>query len=410
MGAQPTARAVITGMGCVSPFGVGGQALVLNILQTQATAIRPLAGFSTAGLPSHLGAEVPPAALPMTDEARRWSRLSQMTVLACREALADARLSETALLPQVGLVVGSGYGDLRSTEAFSLGFLRKGPPGLSPLLFPNTVMNAMAGTTSIALGLKGPMITLNQTDVAGEMAVVRALALLQAGRAAAVIVCGVDELFPLLYTTLAELQVLSPRGQADEACRPFDTRHNGPVLGEGATAVVLELPAHARARGAPILAEIRAAGWGGVPTRPGRYPRWQPGQHRVVTQALREGNLSPAEVELAYLSGCGDPQHDAVELACMAATFGAEGPSLTSVTHLTGDYGGLGTLRVAAATLTVCHGLAPRLDYLCQPMRTDVRFVRQALTRRPAVVLIHGIARGGLHLALLIGRPRASQD
>ena len=230
---MPTSRAVITGIGCVSPFGVGGYALVAEVLKANVSAIQPLTSFPTAGLTSCLGAEIPAAFLPETEEARRWSRLSHMTVLACRQAVAEAGLSDAAVLSQTGLVVGSQYGDLRSTEAFCLGFLRKGPLGLSPLLFPSTVMNAMAGVTSIALGLKGPMLTLNQAGVAGELAVARALALLRAGRASVVIACGVDELFPLLYETLVRLQVPSPRGSGPEACRPFDQYHNGPVLGEG---------------------------------------------------------------------------------------------------------------------------------------------------------------------------------
>ena len=228
---MPAYRAVITGIGCVSPFGVGGYDLVANVLKANVSAIQPLTSFPTAGLPSCLGAEIPVAYLPETEEGRRWSRLSQMTVLACRQAVAEAGLCDSAALCQAGLVVGSQFGDLRSTEAFCLGFLRKGLLGLSPLLFPSTVMNAMAGMTSIALGLKGPMLTLNQSGLAGELAVARALALLRAGRASAVIACGVDELFPLLYETLVQLRVPSPRGCGAEACRPFDQRHNGPILG-----------------------------------------------------------------------------------------------------------------------------------------------------------------------------------
>jgi 3-oxoacyl-(acyl-carrier-protein) synthase len=306
--------------------------------------------------------------------------------------------------------VGSEFGDMRSTEAFSLGFLHKGPLGLSPLLFPSTVMNAMAGTASIALGLKGPMLTLNQPGVAGELAIIRALALLRAGRAAVVIACGVDELFPLLYQTLVQLRVLSPRGRGDEACRPFDERHNGPVLGEGASAVVIESPAHARARGAPILAEVRSLCWGGIPTPPGRYPALRHRQPQILPQALCEAGVRPEDIGLAYLSGSGDPQHDALELACMTAAFRPPGPWLTSVTHLTGHYGGLGTFRVAAATVTVGTGIAPILDYLCQPMRADVRFVVQPVAPPPATVLVHGLAHGGMHAALLVGRPQDADD
>jgi 3-oxoacyl-[acyl-carrier-protein] synthase II len=399
--------AVITGVGCVSPFGVGGHALVRDILRANRPAVGPITGFATAGVVPRLGAEVPASALPEGDETRRWGRLSTMTVTACRQAVADAGLHHTEQLSQMGLVVGSEFGDLRSTEAFARGFLRKGPLGLSPLLFPNTVMNAMAGNTSIALGLKGPMLTLNQHGVAGEMAVMRAVALIRAGRAQAMLACGVDELLPLLYETLALLRVPSPRDGRAEACLPFDQRHNGPVLGEGATAVVIESPAHAQARGAPILAEVRGTCWGGQPARPHRYPTPSRVHRRVLEQLLSDAAVSPQEVTAAYLSGCGDPQHDAAELAVLAATFGATGPLVTSVTHLAGEYGGLGTLRVAAAAATVHSGVLPRLDYLCQPIRADVRFARQSLPRPPRLVLVHGLGRGGTQTALLLQRPAA---
>src|SRR6266446_436675 len=406
MAAPPPCLAVITGIGLVSPFGVGGRDLMASVLQANTTAIGPIAGFPTDNLSRHLGAEVPPTYLPPTEESRRWSRLSQMTVTACRQAVTDARLQGLETLPDVGLVVGSEFGDLRSTEAFSLGFLRKGPLGLSPLLFPSTVMNAMAGTASIALGIKGPMLTLNQVGVVGEIAVARAIALLGAGRAPAVIVCGVDELFLLVHETLALLNVLSPCDGGEEACRPFDQRHNGPVLGEGATAVVLESLAHAQARRAPILAAVRSACWGGLAVRPYHYPARRHLSSRILDQALTAGAIAPADVDVAYLSGSGDPGHDEAELSLLVATFGVSRPLITSVTHLTGEYGSLGTFRVAAAAVTVARGILPTLDYLARPTRSDVRFATQSLPQLPSVVLIHGLARGGTQTALLLGPPQ----
>src|SRR5215470_19327210 len=107
MATVPTFRAVITGLGCSSPFGVGGYDLVADVLQANATAIRPITSFPTANLSSCLGAEVPAAYLPVTEEGRRWSRLSQMTVLACRQAVVEAGLCGSEALSQAGLVVGS---------------------------------------------------------------------------------------------------------------------------------------------------------------------------------------------------------------------------------------------------------------------------------------------------------------
>src|ERR671923_3029631 len=109
MVASSPCLAVITGVGCVSPFGVGAADFVAEVLGTNRTAIRPVMGFSTEGLSRRLGAEVPNAYLPECEEARRWSRLSQMTVAACRQAVAEAGLCDSAALCQAGLVVGSQF-------------------------------------------------------------------------------------------------------------------------------------------------------------------------------------------------------------------------------------------------------------------------------------------------------------
>lgn len=400
--------AVITGVGGISPFGIGGHAFIADIIADNTTAIRPITNFQTAQLRCQLGAEIPAANLSYTEETRRWSRISLMTTIACREAIADAGLAESKTLGTMGLILGTEYGDLRSTEAFGLGFLRRGPRGLSPLLFPNTVMNAMAGTASIALGIKGPMLTLNQPGVAGEVAVARAVGLIQAGRAPAAIACGVDELFPMLYETLAHLNMLSPRDCRQEACRPFDQRHNGPILGEGATAIMIESVEHARARRAPILAELYSTRWCSLAVRPSRYPTRIQINNRMPKQALRNAALSPDAVDIAYLSGSGDPQHDTAELDCLATTFGATSPILTSVTHLTGDYGGLGTFRVAAAIATITKGVLPALDYLQRPIRPNLRFAKN-VERQPAqqTVMVHGIARGGTQAVLILGPLRS---
>ena len=402
---SPPLQAVITGIGHFGPYGGGGRDLIAAILRDNSSVIRSLDGFSTDCGARRLGAFAPAAALAPTEESRRWSRVSQMAVAACRHAAVEAGVNEPGLLRRFGLVVGSEYGDLQSTEAFDAGFLRRGPRGLRAFLFPNTVMNAIAGTVSIALGVQGPMLTLNQLGVAGELAVARAIALLAAGRAPAVIACGVDELFPLLYHVLGLLNMTSPRDGGEEACAPFDRRHNGPILGEGATAVILETPEHARARGASILAVVRSALWGGQEARPYRYPEPSQLHHRLLHRALSAAGAAPEDIDAAYLSGSGDPEHDAAELALMAGVFGPSRPCITSVTHLTGEYGGLGALRVAAASLTASMGVSPTLDYLRHPIRRDLCFATPPRSAAPGTVLVHGLGRGGMQVALVVGPP-----
>src|SRR5262245_43294584 len=171
-------RVLVTGVGSVSALGAMRGAAVGEALMEGRAAIARLKAFPTDGCLSRLGGEVGDLGAHLQEgEARRLSRASQLAVVAARLAMTDAGL-QSGQLAAAGLVLGSHWGDFRSSEAFALGFLHRGVLGLSPLVFPNTVMNAMAAQVSIAVGVRGPTLTLNEVDVAGELAVARGATLI----------------------------------------------------------------------------------------------------------------------------------------------------------------------------------------------------------------------------------------
>jgi len=369
-------RVVVTGMGSVSAAGCGGSSAVAAALARSAETIAPLKAFALPDCPSRLAAEVDDGEL-MTlldgNAVRRLSRICRMAVAACRLAAADAGIEGGARL---GLAVGSEYGDFRSGAEFFNGFLRRGPAGLSPMIFPNTVMNSMAAVVAIATGAKAPSVTLNQATVAGDLAVARAAALIAGGRADAVLAGGVDEIFLDVYRGLSALGALSPMaGDIPEGCRPYASDHNGPVMGEGATFLVLEEFEVARARGATILAEVLGSAWGSIPVAPHTAPVSRRDAYRTVWKALDQAGVEPGELGRCYGSGNGDPALDDWELRLLEAD-GIRDP--VSLAPLFGQHGGLGALRAAAGSLAV------RVD--------------------GAPTLVHGIARGGCRAAMVIGR------
>ena len=259
-------RVVITGMGTVNALTSGGTSAVAEALALGRSGIGPLRGFVPEPGTSGLAAEIDDArlaALVDPAEARRLSRICRLTVAACRFAVEDAGVGSG---PGLAIVVGSEHGDFRSSEEFAGGYLQRGPAGLSPMIFPNTVMNTMASVAAIAVGARAPSVTLNQPTIVGDLAVARAAAIVARGDAEAAVAGGVDEICALVYRHLRGLGALSPmRGGGPEGCRPYAADHNGPVLGEGATFLVLESLDAARARGARIVAELVDQAWGNVP-------------------------------------------------------------------------------------------------------------------------------------------------
>ncbi len=386
---------VVTGVGIVTGLITGGAAAVGPGLESGRSAVGPVAAFSTRELSSHLGGELPSATLASLidpDEARRMSRVSQMTVAACRLALRDAGLDGAS---DIHLVVGTEFGDLRSAEEFAAGYLTRGPAGLSPLMFPNTVMNTMASATAIALGLHGASATLNARRVSGELAVARAWTTIADGRAQRVLAGGVDEVSLLMFAMLARLGALSPLAGGDEGSRPFDRHANGSVRGEGATFLVLESRPAAVARGARILGEIRSAAWRSGP------------RAAAVDAALEAAGLAPGEIGWIYGGASGDPREDGAELRALRRAFGVRAPAVTALTPVAGEHAGLGPLRVAAAAWTARVGRLPGIASLREP-RDDARDVAvgpgvHRVAAGPG--LVHGIARHGDAVALVIAPP-----
>jgi 3-oxoacyl-(acyl-carrier-protein) synthase len=367
-------RVVVTGLGTVNASTAGGREALAGALALGRSAIGPVRAFAPTDCASRLAAEVDEATLASLvdrDAARRLSRICRLALGACLLAVRDAGVASG---PGLGIVVGTEHGDFTSSRDFAQGFLRRGPAGLSPMIFPNTVMNTMASVAAIAVGAKAPSVTVNQATLAGDLAVARGARLVADGRAAAVVAGGVDELFEDVYRRLSQMGALSPmRSRAPEGCRPFAADHNGPVLGEGATFLVLEEREAARARGARIVAEITEMAWGNVPTAPhtGHAGRRDAGS--PVTRLLRDRAF-----ERCYGAGNGDPAVDDWERALLARDLGAGSGLLppVSLAPLFGQHGGLGALRVGAAALDAERGAAS--------------------------VLVHGIARGGCRTALVV--------
>jgi 3-oxoacyl-[acyl-carrier-protein] synthase II len=364
--AEDPRRVAITGVGVVGGAFCGGSAAL---------------GASLANPQPCFGSLRPGVLASAMDgvDARRLSRVCQLAVAAARLAKIDAgALGDDAL----GLVVGTELGDLHSTREFADGYLERGQAGLSPLLFPNTVMNAMAAAASIALQARGLSLTINAPGIPGELAVARAAAAVASRRAERLLAGGVDELDPYVVEMLGRMGV--------EASR----------RGEGAAFLMLEPLDGARARGARILGEILATATGAMPARPlgpGRSAR-----SRVIPDALRRAQLSAGDLAWVYASLGGDARRDDWERSVLAAALGPHRPAVAALGLVWGQHAGLGALRVAAAAWTARSGLLPVIAEPADPGRGHRIGLRRV---PPGPGLVHGVARGGAHASIVVAPP-----
>lgn len=376
-------RVVITGVGVVNAAVRGASAALGAWLDAPYPVVRRVADAAGG---SRLAAEIEAHQLEgLVDaaESRRMSRVCQLTVAAARLALAEARVEAGAAL---ALVVGTEFGDLRSTAEFADGYLSRGPTGLSVLLFPNTVMNTMAAVTAIAVQARACSLTLTAPTVAGELAVARGAAAIASGRLEAVLAGGVDQIDAEVQTAMTAL------GGGDDA------------RGEGATFVVLEALEAARLRGARVLGEVRSSAWRSVPARPCGVGR--SADPRAIGEALDRAGLAASGIGWIYGSASGDGPRDRWEERLLAAGFGSDTPPVARLGPVLGGHAGLGALRVAAAAWTARSGFLPRLGASTSAAPGEMVW----LARVPlGPGLVHGIARGGVHVALVVdaGPPEA---
>jgi 3-oxoacyl-[acyl-carrier-protein] synthase II len=250
----------VTGIGIVSPYGVGIDAfkegsIMRQGLNTVEHFDLNKYGLNLAGCVPGINAKkyIPPM------KARRMSRFSQMAAISSKEAwnMSGLKVSEENS-DKFGVIVGTGLGSVESTDSFFEGLVKRGPLETNPILFPETVQNIAAAHISIELGINGPNTTFSQGDIAGESAIYYASGLLRKRIADAVLVCGADELTEPLMIGMSSMKLFSNTG----TLAPFDRKRDGSVPGEGAASLVMERADDAKRRGADIIGHIKGFGFG----------------------------------------------------------------------------------------------------------------------------------------------------
>lgn len=405
-------RVVITGLGTVNTLGLDVPSY-WDAVRSGKSAIRPVEGFDTSPFGSKLGAELrgfEPSKFVDPMKLRRMDRLSQMVLVASMEAMKDAGLDGGQIPPErLGIVIGNGYGSTSCTDEFFEGLLLRGPSGVNPMLFATTVPNAAASITSIELKIKGPNSTFCQKDVSAEEAMIYAATMLRKGAADAIITGGGEELTHVIYHAFSRLGVLSPGMHGEpstEGCFPFDRRRNGRVLGEGAGVLVMETLDSARRRGARIYAELTGdAATGGV-SGVSAYPAKTAPLVRAMGMALNRASVQPSEVSYISAAANSTPVLDHMETMAVKELFGRSAGKvpISSIRPMTGDFDGMGGLRILTSALAIRDGyIPPTLNYAEPEPGMNLDYVSGGGRNADVDTVLHnGFANGGACACIVI--------
>jgi 3-oxoacyl-[acyl-carrier-protein] synthase II len=399
-------RVVVTGIGMVTPLGVGKDRF-REALWRGETGIREIASFPTEGFGSHLGAEIrafQPRDFISLKNLRKMDRLSSMVTASVRMALDDAGIAVSdANRDRIGIVMGTAFGNTELKVQSARILFTEGPGRVNPIHVPNTVMNAPAGHASIELGFRGVNTTVNHQAVSAETAIAYAAMEIRRGTADVILAGGADILSPFFYEALGRFRALSPAAGGTEGARPFDLSRNGPVIGEGCGIVCLEAGDLARERGAAPYAEVTGWGLASTPSLPTGWPDSPRGFLLSLERALRMAGAAPPEIDCIQAAGNGGREPDALEAKTYERIFGggAAGPLITSIKGATGEIFASGGIRAAALALAIREGVVPPIVGLTMPMCSLPFVIGEARRRSVRKALLSGISFGGTYACLV---------
>lgn len=358
-------RVVVTGLGIVSPVGIGVSQAWRNLVGGK-SGITRIAGFDPTAFACQVAGEVrefdATQFIPAKD-ARRMDRFIHFGLAAGIEAFKDSGLAVTEQnAERIGVCIGSGIGGLPMIEDTHNDYLAAGPRKISPFFIPGTIINMISGNLSILYGLKGPNLAIVTACTTGTHSIGESARTIEYGDAD-VMVCGGSEaaISPLAIGGFSAARALSTRNDDPAtASRPWDKNRDGFVMGEGAGVMVLEEYEHAKARGARIYAEL--AGYG---TSADAYHMTAPstdGPKRSMLNALRNAGMNPDQVQYVNAHGTSTPMGDKNETDAIKLAFGDHAGKLVvnSTKSMTGHLlGGAGGIESLFCALAVYHQVSP---------------------------------------------------
>ena len=358
-------RVVVTGLGIVSPVGIGVQQAWRNIVDGK-SGIARISAFDPSAFASQMAGEVRDFDVTQyisAKDARRMDRFIHFGLAAGIEAFRDSGLEVNEQnAERIGVCIGSGIGGLPMIEDTHNDYLGAGPRKISPFFIPGTIINMISGNLSILYGLKGPNLAIVTACTTGTHSIGESARTIEYGDAD-VMICGGSEsaISPLAIGGFASAKALSTRNDDPAtASRPWDKERDGFVMGEGAGVLVLEEYEHAKARGAKIYAEL--AGYGASADAYHMTAPSTDGPKRSMLNALRNAGMNVDQVQYVNAHGTSTPLGDKNESDAIKLAFGDHAKKLVvnSTKSMTGHLlGGAGGIESLFCVLAVHHQVSP---------------------------------------------------
>lgn len=402
---------VITGMGAVTPVGIGVDAYWRALIDGKC-GVGPITRFDASGLPVQIAAELKgfdPADYMPKQLARTMDPFMQFAFAAAEEALADSALPVGAEPDRIGIVMGTAMDGVTTVAQTQAAF--DAGRRVGPRFVPMTIGNIAAAQIAIAHGIHGPSLTLNTACSAGGDAMMTAAMLLKTGEADAVLAVGGESILcPIVVSGLSQAKALSRRNDDPEhACRPFDLDRDGFVIGEGGGALVIETEEHALARGAKIHAVL--AGYANTsdahhvtaPCPDGA------GAAACMQRALARAGMKPSDIGYINAHGTSTTLGDKAETLAIKAVFGGResAPPVSATKSATGHLMGAGGLTEAIACIkAIQDGILPPTLHLDTPdPDCDLDYVPNAARRADiSAAMSNSLGFGGQNSSIILSR------
>lgn len=404
---------VVTGLGALTPVGNDVTTSWENLKAGQ-SGIGRISLFDASNLATQIAGEVKqfePKQHFDVKEARRLERFVQFTVVAAREAVADAHLEiDERNNENIAVIVGSGVGGAMAAPEQAKILETRGARRVSPFFIPMILVDTAAAQVAIDFGIKGPNLAIVSACATGANAIGEAAELIRRGDVD-VVICGGTEacLAPLAVAGFNVMGAISTRNdEPAKACRPFDATRDGFVLGEGAGILVLENAEHARARGAKVYGEIAGYGTSADAHHVAAPDAEGEGIGRAMQWALKRAQLAPAEIDYINAHGTGTRLNDSIETNAIKRVFGetAYNIPVSSTKSMIGHtLGGAGAIESIICLKALQEGiLPPTINYNTPDPECDLDYVpNTARTKSIKTAMSNSIGLGG-HNASVIFR------